>query len=166
LKTAVDTVANRTVTYVNNASGQLLQRTSSTASTTYKTNWYYAQNQHVGDISTDPAAASYRVSYAESLAHSAAATANPDAFRNLSPVSSADFDQNYEPVSPTYPTGVPSAVHFWFHRPFPPIFCEIHAVTCLQTCNFLSSQVPSSPLFKPISTSGCATARPQRTVAS
>jgi nucleoid-associated protein YgaU len=63
----------------------------------------------VGDVSTDPAAKNYRVSYAESLAQSDAAKANPDAYRYMKPVTSADFDQNYEPVSPTYPPATGSA---------------------------------------------------------
>jgi len=111
----VDTTA-RTITYVNNANGQVLKRDDVHFQTFFnrddghfQTFWYYAQGQRVGDISTEPAAASYRVSYAEALAQSDAAQKNPDAFRNLRPVTSADFDQNYEPISPSYPPATGSA---------------------------------------------------------
>jgi YD repeat-containing protein len=61
-----DTTTAHTVTYFNNANGQVLKRDDG-QHPTYR---YDAQGQRVGDVSTDPVAANYRVSYAKSLAQS------------------------------------------------------------------------------------------------
>ena len=116
---AVDRVGNRHFIYTNDANGQILVRDEITGAidrATYRTKayqnpgtvadkitrYYYVDGKRVGDISND---GSSRTDYVATLANQKAPKGN---YANWQPVASADFDQNYEPISPTYPGTVAS----------------------------------------------------------
>jgi len=61
------------------------------------TRYYYVDGKRVGDVSNDGPS---RTDYAQAMANRNAPKGN---YANWKPISSADFDQNYEPVSPSYP---------------------------------------------------------------
>jgi YD repeat-containing protein len=102
-----DLVGGLTRTYFNNANGLVLRRTDTKGANTYHTNWFYAAGRRVGDVSTNPDYKTQRISYAEALAQGK--DTDPERFKNLAPVTSSDFDQNYEPISPSYPPATGSA---------------------------------------------------------
>jgi hypothetical protein len=64
--------------------------------------YYYVNGKRVGDVGSDGFS---RTDYAQAMA--SRGTSKSD-YKNWKPVSSADFDQNYEPISPIYPGAVPS----------------------------------------------------------
>lgn len=65
--------------------------------------YYYADGRRVGDVSTDPSD-NPRVSYAEQLARKNDAPVDRRTlYRTFRPVTSADFDQSYEPINEGYP---------------------------------------------------------------
>jgi LysM repeat protein len=116
LISARDNTGGRQFSYFNNASGQVLRRderneySPSTASddVTFVHYWYYANGRRVGEVTTDPND-NQRISYAESLAISLASPKKEaDNNKHVKPVTSADFDQNYEPIGPNYPASTPS----------------------------------------------------------
>ncbi|HEX6364048.1 MAG TPA: LysM peptidoglycan-binding domain-containing protein, partial [Albitalea sp.] len=129
LKFAHDLAGGRSMRYFTNATGLVLRREEWKGAQSYSHHWYYAGGRRVGDVSTDPTA-DFRISYAETLAQQEAADVRPpagmtgfmaavaqkaadmvnrrtaderDRFKNFRPVTSADFDQNYEPITPSYP---------------------------------------------------------------
>jgi len=65
--------------------------------------FYYLDGRRIGDVGND---GPLKVSYAEELARPRGVTLK-DAYKNWRPISSADFDQNYEPISSTYPAATP-----------------------------------------------------------
>lgn len=131
LKRAIDFAGGRTLNYFNNATGLTLRREEVKGASTKSHYWFYAAGRTVGEVSSDPAD-TYRVSYAEALAQRPLPTGstngvsaskrwliNPDAelpaqpaqfmsrtqreFLNTRPARPGDFDQNYEPISASYP---------------------------------------------------------------
>ncbi len=66
--------------------------------------YYYANGVRVGDVGNDGPS---RTDYAQAIAARGVDHKN---YKNWQPVASADFDQNHEPVSPTYP-GATSTSH-------------------------------------------------------
>jgi LysM repeat protein len=116
LTSARDNTGGRQFTYFNNASGQVLRRderneyspSTATDDVTFVHYWYYANGRRVGEVTTDPND-NQRISYAESLAISLASPKKEaEANKRIKPVTSADFDQNYEPIGPNYPASTPS----------------------------------------------------------
>jgi YD repeat-containing protein len=112
----------RTIDYITNAQGLILQRNQIGGGTqtpgginggnagTYR-RFYYIDGHRVGDVGNDAQTdGALRVSYAEALA---AAERDPvkqrDKYVNWTPVASADFDQNYEPINEGYPASAPSS---------------------------------------------------------
>lgn len=89
---AIDRVSYRTKAYQN--PGSVADKI---------TRYYYVDGKRVGDISNDGPS---RTDYAQALANRNAPKGN---YANWKPVASADFDQNYEPISPTYPGSVSSS---------------------------------------------------------
>ncbi|HEY4079574.1 MAG TPA: LysM peptidoglycan-binding domain-containing protein [Burkholderiaceae bacterium] len=94
--------------YFSDAQGLVLNRweskTVSGVAQTYKHLYYYADGKRIGDVTTDPS--DRVVSYAEQLAMEDATKttkSQEDKFKNYKPVTSADFDQNYEPINASYP---------------------------------------------------------------
>ena len=108
-KTVVVTGANaRTLTYVNDAYGQVLEREARWPSGVLgpRQLYYYFDGHRIGDVGNDGPS---RVDYAGALAARGAQT-RTSLYRAGEPVASADFDQNYAPISPDYPGAAASRV--------------------------------------------------------
>ena len=101
-----DTSVDRTITYTNDAHGQVLERddVGSGGALTVTERYYYLDGNRIGDVSNDGPSA---VSYAEELAQ-ADRQMGFGQFRYGLPVTSADFDQNYEPINAEYPGKTPT----------------------------------------------------------
>ncbi|EUJ10338.1 Rhs family protein [Methylophilaceae bacterium 11] len=117
---AVDRVGNRNIRYVSDAQGVVLVRDEITGTinrpnyrygfyqSTYNAGtvankverFYYVDGVAVGGVGNDGPS---RVDYVQSMANRNKSQGN---YANWKPVASADFDQNYEPISPTYPGAV------------------------------------------------------------
>lgn len=110
LKTNRDNVAGITTTYFNNAQGLVLKRERQQGSSRVGSHfYYYADGKRVGDVSDDPSD-NTRISYAEALATKNATPVDKrELYRNFRPVTSADFDQNFEPINESYPGPVPGS---------------------------------------------------------
>lgn len=132
-----DAVANETNTYTTTASGLILTRTRSAAARTSRHYFYYANDNRVGDVGDTPDEIQ-RVSYAEQLANKGLrmqgktgrtyerymGTSLSD-YPDMVPgdmlwsetagrwedhyASTADFDQNYEPINDNYPGNAETA---------------------------------------------------------
>lgn len=103
-----DSQAVRSIDYVNNHHGQVLKRYEidhelGSDLPPVVRNFYYLNGIGIGDVGNDNVAS--RVDYAQSLAvqerngrkvHQAIGD-------RVTPVTSADFDQNYQPINPGYP---------------------------------------------------------------
>jgi YD repeat-containing protein len=105
LKNAIDETGNRTFRYVTNAQGLILKREELDKSVYRHHNYYYLDSKRIGDVGND---GDPRIDYAQSLAQKAEAR-REDSYRNWRPISSADFDQNYEPIGPNYPSQAPGS---------------------------------------------------------
>ena len=98
-----DTQVDRTLSYINNHRGQTLQRYDVTATSGDPIihRYYFFDGRPIGDVGNGE---SGLVDYAEVLA----ARRNPD-YEAPGPVTSADFDQNYQPIGPNYPARTPGS---------------------------------------------------------
>ncbi|WP_431256758.1 LysM peptidoglycan-binding domain-containing protein [Roseateles chitinivorans] len=110
--TVVDQIAKTTMRYKTNAQGLILSRDTweiGKEDTTTITHWYfYADGRRVGDVGND--GASERVSYVEQLAQlGLTAKERNERNKNPKPVTTADFDQNYEPINTGYPGSASSS---------------------------------------------------------
>jgi len=95
-----------TITYENDAYGQVLVREAKTGNTIGPRQlYYYFDGNRIGDVGNDGPS---RVDYAQALALRAQ-NPKPGTFRAGKPVASADFDENYEPVGPGYPAQAASS---------------------------------------------------------
>ncbi|MEN2428929.1 LysM peptidoglycan-binding domain-containing protein, partial [Chromobacterium vaccinii] len=107
LAEAIDEVANRSLRYVSNAQGLVLRREELNKGSTYKKqDYYYLDGKQVGAVGNDGLV---RVNYAQALAQLNLGN-RKDEYRHGYQVSSADFDQNYEPIGPNYPAQAPGTV--------------------------------------------------------
>ncbi|OQS08061.1 hypothetical protein B0T37_22015 [Chromobacterium violaceum] len=107
LAEAIDEVANRSLRYVSNAQGLVLRREELNKGSTYKKqDYYYLDGKQVGAAGNDGLV---RVNYAQALAQINLGN-RKDEYRHGYQVSSADFDQNYEPIGPNYPAQAPGTV--------------------------------------------------------
>ena len=111
LASVVDTVARRELYYTTSAQGQVLQRDEIrrdlSGAPRFIHRYYYADGRRVGDVGND--GLSDRVSYAEQIARDAETPEQRRArSKNPTPVNSADFDQNYEPINAGYPVSASS----------------------------------------------------------
>lgn len=94
----------RTATYVNNSQGMVLQRNELiNGSVNRYRNFYYINGQRVGDVSNDGPS---REDYVQSLQNS---RGTPTQAKDFKPISSADFDQNFEPINAQYPSAAPTS---------------------------------------------------------
>jgi YD repeat-containing protein len=102
LGTADDT----TFRYATDAQGLILRRDQiSNSNINMVHNYYYLDGKRVGDVGNDGDA---KPDYAQALAQ----PKNVDlktVYKNWKPINSADFDQNYEPISPAYPGPTPGS---------------------------------------------------------
>ncbi|HET7868569.1 MAG TPA: LysM peptidoglycan-binding domain-containing protein, partial [Burkholderiaceae bacterium] len=111
LLSAFDAAAKLTTSYFNSANGLILKRerqqvNGSGVAKVGSHFYYYADGKRVGDVSDDPND-DPRLSYAEALARKAQDPQDKkDLYKNFKPVTSADFDQNYEPINDSYPGAV------------------------------------------------------------
>ncbi|WP_343638233.1 LysM peptidoglycan-binding domain-containing protein [Roseateles sp.] len=99
---------SRTVNYFNSAQGLVLRREDIRNNRlTYERRFYYAANRRIGEIGNDGPS---RVSYAEQLARTSETPKQQrERLSNPAPVTSVDFDQNYEPIGPDYPPATASS---------------------------------------------------------
>lgn len=103
IKQMVDVAGNRVLNYEDDANGQVLVREEWDAGVLGPRQQNYFFNGHqVGDVSNNGPSAS-QMDYAQELAQTDPSTAGKGGFRNGKPVSSADFDQNYQPINSGYP---------------------------------------------------------------
>jgi large repetitive protein len=95
-----DMAANRTLSYQNDAYGQALVREERVGNTLgARQLYYYFTGHRIGEVGNDGKAKSL-TDYATQLAEADMAGAQKKgAFRYGRPVSSADFDQNYQPIN-------------------------------------------------------------------
>ena len=110
IKKLYDAQAKRTLEYVNNQNGQVLKRYETVNNNpvglppqTELRKFYYMNGVGIGDVGKDNAPS--RVDYAQSLAiqEKNGVSVHPQIANRVIPVTSADFDQNYAPINPTYP---------------------------------------------------------------
>ena len=90
--------------YVNDAQGLILLRDEMAGGSVNRVQrFYYVDGKRVGDVGNDGPS---RTDYVRAMS---AQKTSKSAYANWKPVASADFDQNYEPISPGYPASVPSS---------------------------------------------------------
>ncbi|MDK2124358.1 polymorphic toxin-type HINT domain-containing protein [Parachitinimonas caeni] len=101
-KAVYDEEGKRALRYFNNSQGIILRRDELDKDTIHRyRQYYYLDGKRIGDVSNDGPS---RDDYAQTLSRLAQTPRSKDEeYRNWTPVSSADFDQNYEPISPEYP---------------------------------------------------------------
>ena len=106
LGAVVGSASSRTMTYISDQYGQVLRRNKTLGNGNLEVahRFYYMNGHTVGDVSSEGPST---ISYAEELAQRGLTT--PGGFRNAKPVSSADFDQNYQPINSSYPGATASA---------------------------------------------------------
>lgn len=116
-KTLHDAQAARTIEYVNNQSGQVLKRyqidreaNGSDAPAVIR-NFYYLNGRGIGDTGNDLVES--RVDYAQQLAEQEkrdkrgrTSPLNPQLSQRILPVTSSDFDANYQPLNDGFPAKV------------------------------------------------------------
>ncbi|RZL03690.1 MAG: RHS repeat protein [Rubrivivax sp.] len=95
-----DVVGKRSLRYATNAQGLILVRDEIANATVNKTqNFFYFDGARIGEVGND--ATARNVDYAQALASQP--TDRKTAYKNFRPIATSDFDQNYTPISPTYP---------------------------------------------------------------
>ncbi|MBI2308392.1 MAG: LysM peptidoglycan-binding domain-containing protein, partial [Rhodocyclales bacterium] len=101
---ALGTADDRSFRYVSDAQGLILLRDEIAAGRVNRVQrYYYANGVRIGDVGNDGPS---RTDYTQAIARRGMDRKN---YKNWRPVASADFDQNYEPVSPAYPGMTPGA---------------------------------------------------------
>jgi YD repeat-containing protein len=89
---------DRSFRYVTDAQGLILLRDEIAGTSVNRVQrFYYVNGKRVGDVGNDGPG---RTDYVQAMAGRGVSKTE---YKNFKPVSSADFDQNYEPVSPSYP---------------------------------------------------------------
>ncbi|WP_229008360.1 LysM peptidoglycan-binding domain-containing protein [Methylophilus sp. Leaf408] len=89
---------DRSFRYVTDAQGLILLRDEIAGTSVNRVQrFYYVNGKRVGDVGNDGPG---RTDYVQAMAGRGVSKTE---YKNFKPVSSADFDQNYEPVSPGYP---------------------------------------------------------------
>ena len=106
-----DTAGNRTLTYQSDAYGQVLVREEKIGATLGPRQlYYYFDGKRIGDVGNNGISTT-QFDYAQVLAQRGQTqSASKNGFRGGTPVSSADFDQNYQPINDTYP-GTASSIY-------------------------------------------------------
>ncbi|SMC27724.1 YD repeat-containing protein [Andreprevotia lacus DSM 23236] len=94
-------IGNRHFVYRLDAQGLILRRDEYINGNQYRwRQYYYVGGKRVGDVANDGPS---RNDYADALQALNNQGNNDTRYRDWQPISSADFDQNYEPISPDYP---------------------------------------------------------------
>lgn len=107
LSGVLDPVANRGFTYYNDPEGRILRRDEVINGTKNRShNYYFFDGHEIGNVGNDGLE---RKDYARQLAESTQGYVNPDdRFKDVRPVSAADFDENYQPINAEYPGAAPT----------------------------------------------------------
>ena len=103
LKEARDEAGKTGFRYTTNAEGLILTREEYMPNALRLQKYYYLDGKRVGDVGNGGPS---RVDYVQALAQGGV---NKTGARNFQPISSADFDQNYEPINAAYPGSTPVA---------------------------------------------------------
>nr|WP_256378330.1 polymorphic toxin type 22 domain-containing protein [Niveibacterium sp. COAC-50] len=104
--TIADKWGNRTFKYVTDAQGLILRRDEQVNSQLARWRMYfYFNGARMGDVSNDGPS---REDYAQAVAKLSNTSQEQD-YRNFKPIYAADFDQNYEPISASYPGSASSS---------------------------------------------------------
>lgn len=103
LKEARDEAGKTGFRYTTNAEGLILSREEYMPNALRLQRYYYLDGKRVGDVGNG---GSSRVDYVQALAQDGVNKTGP---RSFSPINSADFDQNYEPINAAYPGSTSSA---------------------------------------------------------
>ncbi|WP_249605546.1 LysM peptidoglycan-binding domain-containing protein, partial [Chromobacterium sp. IRSSSOUMB001] len=107
LREAIDEQGQRSLRYINDAQGVVIRREELDKQSVYKRqDYYYVDGKQVGAVGNDGPS---RMDFAQALAQGQLG-GKKDQYRFGVAVSSADFDQNYEPIAPNYPGQAPSTV--------------------------------------------------------
>jgi len=118
LRSAVDVNGGRKFDYDTDSDGRVLNRQEylgvtvkdgkvvSATSNRYR-QYYYANGHRVGNAGTDE---SERADYVQELARiTAAPESKLESYKRFKPVMSADFDENYQPITGNYPAVTPGS---------------------------------------------------------
>lgn len=110
-----DSQANRTITYINNHKGQVLKRyqidrePSGSDKPPVARNFYYLDGRGIGDTGIDKVKS--RIDYAQQIAEQEktdrkgrTSPINPQLGKRVLPVTSSDFDQNFQPINDSFPS--------------------------------------------------------------
>ena len=108
---AIDEVGLKSFNYISNAQGQVMLREQAGNGVVQQTHrYYYAEGRTVGDVGNDgDDKQDYAAQLADTSRESNNYTARQKAYKNFRPVSSADFDQNYQPITASYPGTAPGS---------------------------------------------------------
>jgi YD repeat-containing protein len=101
----VDQVSGRTLDYTDDAYGQVLQRQEWDSSGSVMgplQQYYYFNGKQVGEVSNNGQNPD-EMDYAQQLAQTPADSGGKGGFRNGTPVTSANFDENFQPINDQYP---------------------------------------------------------------
>ncbi|SMC18258.1 YD repeat-containing protein [Andreprevotia lacus DSM 23236] len=94
-------IGNRRFSYRVDAQGLIMRRDEYINGNQYRwRQYYYVGGKRVGDVANDGPS---RNDYADALQALNNQGNNDTRYRDWKPIASADFDQNYEPISPDYP---------------------------------------------------------------
>ncbi|MBI3899425.1 MAG: LysM peptidoglycan-binding domain-containing protein [Gammaproteobacteria bacterium] len=115
LRELYDHVQDRTIRYVNNHLGQVMKRYQSEVEIQVAhpkepiiRRFFYLNGIAIGDVGTDKVPS--RIDYAQVLADrkdKGGGHIHGDLKDRVTPVTSADFDQNFRPIGPDYPSKTP-----------------------------------------------------------
>ena len=91
----------RELVYLTDAQGQVLRRDEDVSSQLHRwRQYYYLNGERIGDVSNDGPS---REDYAQAIAAQQDTRNKDERYSQWKPIYSADFDQNYEPITPDYP---------------------------------------------------------------
>ncbi|MES2536207.1 MAG: LysM peptidoglycan-binding domain-containing protein [Pseudomonadota bacterium] len=105
LGSVADPAGKRSFSYSSDANGRVLRRDELIGGTRNRSHSYYLfDGREIGNVGND---GQERKDYVQELAR-ARQSDNPDErYRNFTPVNSADFDANYQPINSAYPGAAP-----------------------------------------------------------
>lgn len=107
LKSAHNVAVDESTHYFTSAHGQILRRNRIQKGQAVGNHYfYYADGRRIGDVTDTDKLERHRVSYAEAQALKDKTVDRKTLYKNFKPVTSSDFDQNYEPINETYPAAV------------------------------------------------------------
>lgn len=118
IKEANDSQGNRTFKYWTDAEGRVLQRDEYMGGSFFPVglsgggknrthHYFYFDGKRVGNVGND---GTEREDYAQQLAREPESGMGPDSrYKKFTPISSADFDENFQPINASYPGTAPGS---------------------------------------------------------